>query len=252
MVKLFSVFLALTLIQASAYAEDTKVEAKPELSEQKSFGEIRALVVAKNEATLSSSILGKINKVEADLGDKVKKGQVLISFDQGTHLAEFNKAKAELDESQKIFNATQKLLKNNAVSEIELTKAEASLLKAKAEIALKQHFLNECRIVAPYDCRITKRHANAYEVLQAGSKLVSIVGDEPLRVQILVPSNQVSALKANSKFQVTLDETKASYPVVIKQIGAKVDPASQSVEVLADFEKYEPNVIVGMSGTAKW
>jgi membrane fusion protein (multidrug efflux system) len=213
--------------------------------------DLRALVVPKKEATLSSSILGRILKLEADIGDNVKKGQVLVSFDPGSYLAEYNKAKAELNEATKIHAATQKLVKNDAVSLLEVTRAEASLQKAKADLELRQHFLNECRIVAPYDCRVTKKFSNAHEVVPAGAKLLSIVGDEPLRIQLLVPSQHFENLKLKNKLNVTLDETKQTYPVTISQIGAKIDPASQSVEVLADFEKYDPKVIVGMSGIAQ-
>lgn len=224
------------------FAEETPV---------KDAKELRALVIAKREATISAGINGKIDKMDGDIGDRIKKGQVIVSFNNGSYLAEYNKSKADLQEAEKIHSATQQLRKSNAVSMIEITKAEAGLEKAKADLQLKRYYLDESVIHAPYDCRVTKRLTNAHEVVPVGTKLVSIVGDEALRIQALVPSSMYAQLKLKDKISITLDETKQTYTASISHIGAKVDPASQSIEIIADFDKYDPNVIVGMSGAAK-
>lgn len=213
--------------------------------------ELRALVIAKREAIISAGINGKIDKMVGDIGDRLKKGQVIVSFNNGSYLAEYNKSKVELQEAEKIYAANQQLRKSNAVSMIEITKAEAGLGKAKAELELRRYYLDECVIHAPYDCRITKRLTNPHEVVPTGTKLISIVGDEPLRIQALVPSSMYAQLKLKDKVSITLDETKQSYAASISHIGAKVDPASQSIEIIADFDAYDPNVIVGMSGVLK-
>jgi hypothetical protein len=50
------------------------------------------------------------------------------------------------------------------------------------------------------------------------------------------------------KFQVTIDETRKSYPAKFIRIGARVDPVSQSVKVAATIDGKYPDLIAGMSG----
>jgi membrane fusion protein, multidrug efflux system len=49
-----------------------------------------------------------------------------------------------------------------------------------------------------------------------------------------------------------VDETRRSYPARVKEIGASVDAASQTIKVIGAFEKLPPEVLAGMSGSAQF
>jgi hypothetical protein len=47
---------------------------------------------------------------------------------------------------------------------------------------------------------------------------------------------------------VRIDETGKTYPAKVTRLGAKVDPVSQSVKVVAAIDGSFPELIAGMSG----
>jgi membrane fusion protein, multidrug efflux system len=219
--------------------------------ETQSSSDIRVLVVPKDEATLSSGINARINNMPVDIGDTFDKGATLVEFDCGVYKAEFDKAQAEFDEAQKNYNAHMQLRKQRAISDLELTAAEGRVKKAKADLELRLQFTKYCIIKAPYKCRIVKKLANTHEIVPSGTDLLEIISSASLRAQILVPSSWYSKLKLGKEFSIYIDETKKEYKAKISQIGAKIDPASQSFEIIAEFTQPIPSLIAGMSGTAK-
>ncbi|MEY3202384.1 MAG: hypothetical protein RIR70_1934 [Pseudomonadota bacterium] len=55
-------------------------------------------------------------------------------------------------------------------------------------------------------------------------------------------------LKTGQRFEVKIDETGKSYPAHITRIGARIDPVSQSVKIVAAIDNKYPELIAGMSG----
>jgi len=88
-----------------------------------------------NEAHVTSLIPGRVNRLMADWGETVKKGQGLVcleSIDLGMKRAEYNKARAEFDLAAADYARKERLFKQDAVSEKLLLEAEAQ--KKSAEI----------------------------------------------------------------------------------------------------------------------
>ncbi len=113
-------------------------------------------VVPKDGVTLRVRSTLLVSKVLHDIGDQVKKGDVLMQFDDRNAkidlqiamlnvkkkelelklaLARMEVAKAHVSRSQADFERLQKLFGTNAISKEELTRAEADLSAAKAEVA---------------------------------------------------------------------------------------------------------------------
>jgi multidrug efflux pump subunit AcrA (membrane-fusion protein) len=59
-------------------------------------------------------------------------------------------------------------------------------------------------------------------------------------------------LKVGMRFEYALDETGLRYPAMVQDIGANVDPASQTVKVKGLFRTQPHNVLAGMSGAASF
>ena len=67
-----------------------------------------------------------------------------------------------------------------------------------------------------------------------------------------MPSKWLRWLKVGSPFRVLIDETGRRYNARVTIIGARVDPASQSVEVLGEFNEKPADLLAGMSGAARF
>ncbi|MNC47325.1 hypothetical protein D3C75_963790 [compost metagenome] len=67
-----------------------------------------------------------------------------------------------------------------------------------------------------------------------------------------VPSNLLPRLKDNQALEVDILETGKAYPAHVSAINARVDAVAQTVELEARLDAAHPELIAGMSGTARF
>jgi len=69
-----------------------------------------------------------------------------------------------------------------------------------------------------------------------------------LELEFLVPSTWLSWLRVGGALRVHIDETRKSYPARFIRMGARVDPVSQSIKVVAEINGKPAELMAGMSG----
>ena len=212
------------------------------------FGSIRGLIKPVKKAILSSEISARIKQLPYKDGASFKKGSVLINFDCSLYSAELDAAKAEYLARSKRLENNKQLLNLNAISKIEVDISEAEVLKAKADQEIAQVKVNQCTIRAPYNGRVMENLVNEYESVAKDQQLFSILNTEDLEIELIVPSMWLSWLKSGSKFKIAIDETGTTYNAVVSEIGAGVDPVSQTIRIIGQFGSKTDSVLPGMSG----
>jgi RND family efflux transporter MFP subunit len=215
-------------------------------------GEIRLLLVARNETTLASQINASIKQLPHKAGDSFKANELLVDFDCRLPQAQLNRARAELQGADKTLAANLKLKGFQAIGELEVALAEAQVAKAKAEVALASAQVSLCDIRAPFKGRVVELHAAQYAGVSPGEKLMTIIDDSRLEVQTHIPSLWLASVKRGSRFQARIDETGKTYQAEIIRIGAKVDPVSQTIEIAGKILDQDDALLAGMSGGAQF
>ncbi len=67
-----------------------------------------------------------------------------------------------------------------------------------------------------------------------------------------VPSSQLKTLSPGQPLEVQVHETGKTYPAKISVINARVDAVAQTIELEARFDQALPELMAGMSGTARF
>jgi membrane fusion protein, multidrug efflux system len=93
---------------------------------------------------------------------------------------------------------------------------------------------------------------NEHENVFPNDKLLSLLDDTSLEIELVLPSSSLAWLKRKAKFTFAVDETHKGYAARIKEIGANVDAASQTIKVIGVFDALPADVLAGMSGSAKF
>lgn len=215
-------------------------------------GQVRFLLKAVNQATLSAQIAAKIEKLPFREGDRFDKGEVLVGFDCRVLKAHLNVARAVLKGERKALENKKKLQKLQSAGALEVALAEAAVEKAAGELSATRYTLEQCVIKAPFSGRVVARDVNRFETVAPGDPLLSILDDRNLELELVIPSHWLPRLKAGHEFQVTIDETGTQYPAELLRLGAQVDPISQTTNAYAKILN-EPDLsglVAGMSGTA--
>ncbi len=215
-------------------------------------GVMRGIVRAATQAMLYTQIQGRVSALPRKEGERIEKGETLVQIDCEKYRAELVAAIAEHQAKDKTFANNKELTKLNAVSTLELEISEAEAKKAQAAIRIAELNVGNCRIAAPFSGRITGVMVNEHENVFPNDKLLSLLDDTSLEIELVLPSSSLAWLKRKARFTFTIDETRREYQAKVKEIGANIDPASQTVKVIGAFEKLPPEVLAGMSGSAQF
>jgi multidrug efflux pump subunit AcrA (membrane-fusion protein) len=86
------------------------------------------------------------------------------------------------------------------------------------------------------------------QYVQPGQALLEILDDSELDLEFIVPSRWLTWVKPGYGFRVAIDETGKTYPAKVRSTGARVDPGSQSVKLIAAIDGKFNELVSGMSG----
>jgi membrane fusion protein, multidrug efflux system len=213
-------------------------------------GRVRAQLVARNEVVLSSELSAKIDSVPLREGDAFRVGQTLVSFDCTLFKAQLNKTQSTLEAARQTLAVNQRLAELNSIGKLEVELADARVKENNAEAAYMQATVSKCVIAAPFSGRVVKRLAAAFQFVTPGTPLLAVQDAEELEIRMIVPSKWIARLKPGTRFTVQVDELGKSFPARVVRTGARIDPVSQSMDIVGAIEGRPSTLLPGMSGWA--
>ena len=209
---------------------------------------VPAIIGAKNQALMTSTMSGIIDKIPFKEGQIFKKNDLLIEFKCKKQFAELAKAKAILDNKNSVYKGYKRLINLKAASRIELVEAESNAKEAAASWKLASYNVEDCSIKAPYDGQVTKKYVQKFERVDIGKPLMDIVNFEELEIKIIAPSQWLGWIKEGIQFEIFVKETNKSYLAKVVRFNHNIDPISLTFTVYADFVSKPENIGPGMSG----
>ena len=236
---------------AAPVAAGTTAEAKP-MGNAAELNTIRGVVKATAQATLASQVQGRISRLPFKEGQRFKKGAVVVVLDCSKYEAELASARAEHRGKKKTYENNLRLSEHQAVGQLELEVSQAESEKAFAAVQAAQINVNGCTVLAPFPGRVVKTIVNEHENVFPNDQLISLLDDSLLEIELILPSKSLTWLKVGTAFEYSIDETGLRYTAEVRDIGANVDPASQTVKVKGLFRTQPDKILAGMSGTASF
>ena len=166
-------------------------------------------VKAKDESRLSFRVSGKIIKRQAELGQRVKLGQVLAQLDPQDYKLAADAGKAQLqaaatnrDLAAADYKRFAALKEQNFISGAELERRESVLKAAQAQVDQAQSQLTVqgnqagyATLVANAAGVVTAVEAELGQVVASGTPIVRIAADGPRDVVFSVPEDKVSGIR---------------------------------------------------------
>ena len=176
-------------------------------------------IVAWQEAVISAEAGGlRIAALHADVGSRVKRGQVLAELARDSVQAEVRRseaalasAKASLAKAAADADRARQIQGSGALSEQQINAylaeektAQANVDLAEAQLVVQQVTLSQTSIVAVDDGIITSRSALLGQVVASGAELFRLQRQGRLEWQAEVDAKQLGVIKTGAKGEVTL------------------------------------------------
>ncbi len=216
--------------------------------------EYAAEVRARTESRLGFRVGGKIVRRDADLGDSVKRGQVLAQLDpqdlklgQDAARASLVAAQANHDQSVADYRRFKELRDQGFISSADLERRDTTLKASKAQLdqaraqsSVQGNQAGYAVLAADASGVITGVDADPGTVVAAGAPVLRLAHDGPRDVLFSVPEDKVGLIKALAaqpgSFKVRLWGASGELmDASLREIAASADPVTRTFLVKADI-----------------
>lgn len=209
---------------------------------------------------------GYLKKWYANIGERVKKGELLAEIDSPEIEQQLQQARADLGTAQ----ANERLAKMTADRYVELAKTDsvskqdadnaaetlaarrAATASAAANARRLEQMVSFSRIEAPFDGVITARNANVGQLVDAGGsggsarELFHLATLDRLRVFIGVPQTAAASAGPGAPVRIELAERPGRfYEGKIVRNANAIDPATRTMLVEIDLENKGGEILPG-------
>ncbi len=216
-------------------------------------GEVRARV----ESRLGFRVAGKITQRQAEVGQRVKAGQVLAQLDPQDYKLATDAARAAVaaavtnrDLAAADFKRFQSLKDQNFISGAELERREAALKAAEAQVNQAQAQLANtgnqvgyANLVASAAGIVVAVEAEVGQVVAAGTPVVRIAQDGPRDVVFSVPEDKIASVAVGTVAKVRRwsGEINGTAPAElsgkIRELAASADPLTRTYQAKMSMEE---------------
>jgi len=183
--------------------------------------EIQATLQWSQRVELSTPVSGVVQAVNVEVGDLVKKGQVLLTLDSTAYQAkvaenqsEITRLNAEAEEAKRDLDRVQELYERTVVSttdldqaKLRLVKSQSAISEARARLRQNQKALDDTSIRAPFDAVVVLRQAEPGQSVAAGLQpqmLLTLARSGEMIARALLSSPQMDKLKTGQTLTVSI------------------------------------------------
>jgi len=242
--------------------------------------EATGTVHAALSAQLASQVMGTITRVNVREGDRIRRGEVLISIDEAQQQAAYTSAKAGVQASQQSIAAAdadyslaeatmkryQMLYDKKSVSPQEYDEvktklaaaearrdaAHAGMTQAQAGVSQASTAMGFTKVRAPFDGVVIARLAEPGAMAAPGVPLLAVEDPSRFRLEAQVDESKISVVKLGETVPVVIDSLgDQSIDGKVVQIVPAADPASRTFTVKIDLPS-NPQIRSGLFGRVRF
>ena len=229
--------------QRPVSVEVAKAETAKLVDETQSVGSLRS----NQGVMLRPEVGGRVSQVMFKDGQRVKKGQVLVQFDDQLPVAQLMQAKAELSIANANHTRNKELVAQNFISKRSLDESEAALQVAEAKLSLAQATLQRLKVLAPFDGVAGLRQINVGDYLKDGADMVNIEDIDAVLLDFRLAENFQTKIKPGQKAQVSFDALPGKkFTAVVQAIDPLIDANGRSIGVRGCIDNRQMQLRPGM------
>lgn len=256
-------------VMVSACHQPTEAPPAPRPVWVMSVGEAGGLVAAsytgevksRYESNIGFRIGGKIISRAVNVGDLVKKGQLIAQLDSNdtrlnaqaaqaevqTAQANLALAQAELERRQQLYR--QQFISKSALDsyETQVKTTQARLEQARSQAAVSLHQTGYTQLVADRSGVIGMIQAEPGQVVSAGQTIAQIYDLQTLEVLIAVPESRIDSLHVGDIARITLNDLPQSYQGRIREISPAANSQTHAFDLRIQLLDADQQMKLGMT-----
>jgi RND family efflux transporter MFP subunit len=201
---------------------------------------------------------GHISKTTAQVGEKVRRGQVLAVLDDTDAqlrlklaINQKEQARIALEQARKDMQREEQLKKEGATTQANLERmtnalANAQIAFAQAEINLQQtqKFLADTRLTAAFDGVVSRRLKVEGEFVAVGAAVFEVASMNEIEVSLRVPENLIKRVRPGHIVELSIPSLGKQTQAKILRIVPVIQENSRTFEVIGRVQGALPGEII--------
>jgi len=226
------------LIVSSTVVEQTDFKHKIEL---------QGAVETDQNILINSETPGVIRNIHVREGQRVSKGQTLITIDAEILNSNINELNTSLEMANYMFDKQTKLNEQGLGTEIELEQAKSQKRSLESKLKTLQSQRGKSVVKAPFSGVIDEVFANLGEMASPQAPLIRLVNNKNIKITASVSENHLANVKMGTSVDVifpNLNDTTITSKVTY--IGNYIDPVNRTFRVHVELKNntvFLPNQI---------
>lgn len=252
--------VALFLSSAVAQAADQLAVAPVVYRDLEQTYSVEGTVEAVRQSTVSAQIGGRVKEVLFDVGDRVRKGQVIVRIDQSEveqsvagSEAQVLQAQANLRNAELTLQRAKQLLADKFVSQAALDKAQADYQIALAQVAASKAGAGQAglaqgyaSVAAPYGGVVSARLVEVGEMVTPGKPLMTGFDPAGLRVVVNVPQDRLAEVGTKPKASIEIPSLNRWIKAAVTTVQPLADVRTHSTQVRITLPENQAGIYPGM------
>jgi RND family efflux transporter MFP subunit len=237
-----------------------KVKVSNPTSVNETFFSVSGKVEAEQNANVSTRIMGFVDATHVKVGDKVSKGQLLISINSSDILAQKAQINASITEAtvaftnaEKDYNRYTSLFNEQSASLKELDDVTANYKMSKARLEAANQLKNQVNaqlsysnIRAPFSGIITGKYVNKGDMANPGIPLISLENPSKFQVIAMVSEAEITSIKKGSSVSVVVKSTSQLVKGKVTEISSSTKNTGGQYLVKILLDKTNVKLLSGM------
>lgn len=218
-------------------------------------GTIRAV----NQSSIQAQVTATATQVNAQVGQTVSRGQILVVLNNQDNAARLAQARANLASSQAQANQAQlmvqrkqRLLDQGFISQVDYEQSvvdyqsqQESVRAQQANVEIAQKANADGVIRSPLSGVVTLRQVEPGQTVSAGQTLFEIIDPQRLELHGRVSSEQQAALQLGASIEYRIQGHPAALTATIRRIAPLADPNNRQIEFFAEPQQNINSLSIG-------
>ena len=181
---------------------------------------------------IAPRVAGRLVELNADEGDRVRKGRVLARLDDADLRSTVDELEARARYAQSQYERAQNLVKQGFMAKAELDRTRADLDAAEAAVRRARSLRDHTALTAPAEGLIIRRDGEIGQFIPAGQAIFYLSCCAPLRVTAEVDEEDIPRVHVGQKVLFRTDALPGqTLEGEVSEITPKGDPVARSYRV---------------------
>ena len=198
-----------------------------------------------NSVSLTAATSGRLQKLYAKDGARVKKGALLAKIDDSELRAQLKQAESNQQLAQQKYDRVKSLFEKNGATKADLESAEASLKSAEASVELIKAQIEKTEVRAPFAGTLGFVNVSVGAWLTTGTSIASLSDVEKLKAKFSLPQRYASTLKVNDPVTLRDEERSIEKTATVKALDATLSESSRSRQVMVVVDNAKGELLAG-------